>query len=251
MTSSETTATLCAALVAAQGGLRPIAKDGKNPAFRSRYATLDGIMETVRPALAAHGLAVVQGVVHPETGEGGRLVGITVETRLVHTSGEWLASVVPVPVAKGDAHGLGSALSYGRRYGLSALLALSTDEDDDGNAAAKAPPARQERPSKPAPAAPAPGQRLHDRVPTTPPPEAMTLSKAETVSVKAKDGSSRSLVSMNDGELDTLRAWAQDKGNTYMVAAIDAIQASRDAAHGDGLHAHEGDIDTLGGSLPF
>ncbi len=249
MTSPETIKYLAPALVAAQEALKPIAKDGKNPAFRSRYATLDGIMETVRPALAAHGLAVVQGVVHPETGEGGRLVGIMVETRLVHTSGEWLASVVPVPVAKGDAHGLGSALSYGRRYGISALLALSTDEDDDGNAAAKAVPAKPQ--AKPAPAAPAPGQRLHDRVPTTPPPEAMTLAKAETVSVKAKDGSSRFLVSMNDDELDTLRAWAQDKNNTYMVAAIDAIQAARDAAHGDGLHAHEGDIDTLGGSLPF
>jgi len=237
VTSSETTATLCAALVAAQGGLKPIAKDGKNPAFRSRYATLDGIMETVRPALAAHGLAVVQGVVHPETGEGGRLVGIMVETRLVHTSGEWLASVVPVPVAKGDAHGLGSALSYGRRYGISALLALSTDEDDDGNAAAKAPPAKPQ--AKPAPAAPAPGQRLHDRVPTTPPPEAMTLAKAETVELKGQR-----LADMDDDRLDKLRAWAQDKGNAFILAAIDAIQASRDAAD-------EGQIETLDGSLPF
>jgi hypothetical protein len=230
--------------VAAQGALKPIAKDGKNPAFRSRYATLDGIMETVRPALAAHGLAVVQGVVHPETGEGGRLVGIMVETRLVHTSGEWLASVVPVPVAKGDAHGLGSALSYGRRYGLSALLALSTDEDDDGNAAAKAPPAKPQ--AKTAPASPAPNQRLHDRVPTTPLPEAMTLAKAQTVEMKGQR-----LADMNDDRLDKLRAWAQDKGNAFILAAIDAIQASREAAHGDGLHAHEGDIDTLGGSLPF
>jgi hypothetical protein len=243
VTSSETTATLCAALVAAQGALKPIAKDGKNPAFRSRYATLDGIMETVRPALAAHGLAVVQGVVHPETGEGGRLVGIMVETRLVHTSGEWLASVVPVPVAKGDAHGLGSALSYGRRYGLSALLALSTDEDDDGNAAAKAPPAKP--PAKPAPAAPAPGQRLHDRVPETP-PERMSLAKANTVELKGQ-----LLADMEDDRLDKLRAWAQDKGNGFILAAIDAIQASRQAADGSGLHAHEGDIDTLGGSLPF
>jgi hypothetical protein len=197
------------------------------------------------PALvAAHGLAVVQGVVHPETGEGGRLVGIMVETRLIHTSGEWLASVVPVPVAKGDAHGLGSALSYGRRYGLSALLALSTDEDDDGNAAAKAPPARSQ--TKPAPAAPAPGQRLHDRVPTTPPPEAMTLAKANTVELKGQ-----LLADMDDDRLDKLRAWAQDKGNGFILAAIDAIQASRQAADGSGLHAHEGDIDTLGGSLPF
>jgi hypothetical protein len=167
------------------------------------------------------------------------LVGIMVETRLIHTSGEWLASVVPVPVAKGDAHGLGSALSYGRRYGISALLALSTDEEDDGNAAAKAPPARQERPAKPAPAAPAPGQRLHDRVPTTPPPEAMTLAKAETVELKGQR-----LVDMDDDRLDKLRAWAQDKGNGFILAAIDAIQASRDAAD-------EGEIETLDGSLPF
>lgn len=240
MTSSETTATLCAALVAAQAGLKPIAKDGKNPAFRSRYATLDGIMETVRPALAAHGLAVVQGVVYPETGEGGRLVGITVETRLVHTSGEWLASMVPVPVAKGDAHGLGSALSYGRRYGISALLALSTDEDDDGNAAAKAPPARSQ--TKPAPAAPASGQRLHDRVPETP-PERMSLAKAETVELKGQR-----LVDMDDDRLDKLRAWAEEKGNAFILAAIDAIQASRDAADEPG---GDGYMDSLPGSLPF
>jgi hypothetical protein len=241
MTSSETTATLCAALVAAQGALKPIAKDGKNPAFRSRYATLDGIMETVRPALAAHGLAVVQGVVHPETGEGGRLVGIMVETRLVHTSGEWLASVVPVPVAKGDAHGLGSALSYGRRYGISALLALSTDEDDDGNAAAKAPPAKPQ--AKPAPAAPAPGQRLHDRVPTTPPPEGMSLAKAETVELKGQR-----LADMDDDRLDKLRAWAEEKGNAFILAAIDTIQAAREAADEPG---GDGYMDSLPGSLPF
>jgi hypothetical protein len=241
VTSSETTATLCAALVAAQAGLKPIAKDGKNPAFRSRYATLDGIMETVRPALAAHGLAVVQGVIHPETGEGGRLVGIMVETRLIHTSGEWLASVVPVPVAKGDAHGLGSALSYGRRYGISALLALSTDEDDDGNAAAKAPPAKPQ--AKPAPAAPAPGQRLHDRVPTTPPPEGMSLAKAETVELKGQR-----LADMDDDRLDKLRAWAEEKGNAFILAAIDTIQAAREAADEPG---GDGYMDSLPGSLPF
>jgi hypothetical protein len=198
-------------------------------------------METVRPALAAHGLAVVQGVVHPETGEGGRLVGIMVETRLVHTSGEWLASVVPVPVAKGDAHGLGSALSYGRRYGISALLALSTDEDDDGNAAAKAPPAKPQ--AKPAPAAPAPGQRLHDRVPTTPPPEGMSLAKAETVELKGQR-----LADMDDDRLDKLRAWAEEKGNAFILAAIDTIQASRDGANEPG---GDGYMDSLPGSLPF
>jgi hypothetical protein len=83
-------------------------------------------------------------------------------------------------------------------------------------------------------------------VPTTPPPETMTLAKAETVELKGQR-----LADMDDDRLNKLRTWAQDKGHGFIFAAIDAIQASRYAADGSGLHAHEGDIDTLGGSLPF
>jgi hypothetical protein len=63
---------------------------------------------------------------------------ITVESRIIHTSGEWIATTVTIPVTKPDAHGLGSALTYGRRYSVSALLAISADEDDDANEAVKA-----------------------------------------------------------------------------------------------------------------
>lgn len=226
MTQSDTIAKVAAALVAAQAALRPVGKDGKNPAFRSKYATLDAIMEMVRPALAAHGLAVVQGVTHPETDANGKLVGIMVSTRVVHTSGEWLASVVPVPVAKADAHGLGSALSYGRRYGVSALLALSTDEDDDGNAATTS--TNRPAPSRPAPDAPPPGKRLHDSVPDTP-RGPMPLSKAEAMTMKGQR-----LGDMDTDRLGKLLAWATEKGNSAITAACETLLAARtepDDAH--------------------
>jgi hypothetical protein len=60
---------------------------------------------------------------------------VTVESRIIHTSGEWISTTVTIPVTKPDAHGLGSALTYGRRYSVSALLAISADEDDDANGA--------------------------------------------------------------------------------------------------------------------
>jgi len=241
--TSDSIAQLAPALVAAQGTIKAVPKDGKNPAFRSKYATLDAIMEAVRPALAAQGLTVVQGVIHPETSAEGRLVGITVETRVIHSSGEWVASVVPVPVAKADAHGLGSALSYGRRYGISALLALTTDEDDDGNAAAtstnrSAPAPRRQEP----PTAPEPGKRLHASVPETP-REPMSLAKAEAVTMKGQ-----TLGSMDDERLEKLLAWPTEKGNGAIVAACQTILAAREA---DDMADEMDQVLNLPNSLPF
>ena len=245
MRRSESIAKIAPALVAAQAAFPPIVKDGKNPAFRSKYATLDGIMAAIRPALAAHGLAVVQGAIHPET-DGAKLVGLSVESVLVHTSGEWMATVVPVPVTKSDAHGLGSALSYGRRYGISALLALTTDEDDDGNAATRPPQqsrqefrqeSRQERPA--APPSPPAGQRLHERVPETP-AAPMPLAKAEALTMKGQR-----LGDMDDERLDKLAAWASEKGNAAVHAACQTILAAREA---EGM---ADEVDTLPDSLPF
>ena len=239
MTRSESIAKIAPALVAAQAAFPSIVKDGKNPAFRSKYATLDSIMAAVRPALVANGLAVVQGAIHPET-DGPKLVGLAVESVLVHTSGEWMATMVPVPVTKSDAHGLGSALSYGRRYGISALLALTTDEDDDGNAAARLPQRqepRQERPAAPPP--PPAGQRLHERVPETP-AAPMSLAKAEAMTMKGQR-----LGDMDEERLDKLAAWASEKGNAAIHAACQTILAAREAA----MMADE--VDQLPDSLPF
>jgi hypothetical protein len=123
-------AALAAALVKAQADFRPAPKDNANPAFRSRYADLATIVETVRPVLAKHALGFIQPVTSNEDGS------ITVTTVLVHSSGETLASPgVTVRPAKGDAQAVGSAITYARRYDLSSLLGIVADDDDDGNAA--------------------------------------------------------------------------------------------------------------------
>lgn len=218
MKSSDSIANIAPALVKAGAALEPVSKDGINPAFRNTYATLDAIMEQVRPVLAAHGLCVLQGVTHPETVDG-RVIGLSVETRLLHLSGEWVSTVVTLPVEKATAQGAGSAISYGRRYGLSAILGL-TAEDDDGNAASKGP-------KTPTPAAkreePEADKRLYERVPTTP-ATAMSLAKAETVELRGTR-----LTDMDSERLASVRAWAVDKANNYVLAACDAILAARTA----------------------
>jgi hypothetical protein len=129
MTSSETIGAIAPALIKAQSQMQGISKEGKNPAFKSKYVTLDSILDTLRPILTSNGLMLTQGSQQPET-----MQTVTVESRIIHTSGEWISTTVTIPVTKPDAHGLGSALTYGRRYSVSALLAISADEDDDANA---------------------------------------------------------------------------------------------------------------------
>ena len=133
MTSSENIGAIAPALIKAQSQMQGISKEGKNPAFKSKYVTLDSILDTLRPILTSNGLMLTQGSQQPET-----MQSVTVESRIIHTSGEWISTTVTIPVTKPDAHGLGSALTYGRRYSVSALLALSADEDDDANGAVTA-----------------------------------------------------------------------------------------------------------------
>jgi len=130
MTSSETIGAIAPSLIKAQSQMQGISKEGKNPAFRSKYVTLDSILDTLRPILTSNGLMLTQGSQEPQA-----MQAVTVESRIIHTSGEWISTTVTIPVTKPDAHGLGSALTYGRRYSVSALLAISADEDDDANGA--------------------------------------------------------------------------------------------------------------------
>ncbi len=140
MKHSDSISNLATALVAAQKNIKAVAKDSVNPHFRNRYASLDAMVESVRPTLAAHGLAVVQGATSPITDSDGALCGFAVETMLLHASGEWLLNSAIMPLSKVDAQGAGGAMTYGRRYGLSALLALATEDDDDGHSAGQAQP---------------------------------------------------------------------------------------------------------------
>jgi len=128
MKKSEQINELATALAKAQGEILPAAKDGLNPHFKSRYADLASISNACRPALSKHGIATVQ----TTDEENGKLV---LHTTLLHTSGQWMTSTLPVISAKQDAQSIGSALTYMRRYGLAAMVGVVADDDDDGERA--------------------------------------------------------------------------------------------------------------------
>lgn len=136
MKTSEQINEIAGALAAAQGALKPAVKDAVNPAYRSKYADLASVWEACREALPKHGLAAVQDVTNVDG-------GVAVTTRIVHKSGQWIeCGPLEVPMAKPDAHGLGSAVSYGKRYALSAVLGVVSEEDDDGNGAVSGAPGK-------------------------------------------------------------------------------------------------------------
>lgn len=155
MRTSEQLGDICAALVNFQAELAPVAKDATNPHLKNRYASLDAIWEAIRPLLAKHGLAIIQGPTSDPERHGGA-IGMT--TRIVHQSGQWIEASVTIPigeVGKGRnlAQEIGSTITYLRRYCLSAALGVVADEDDDSGtppAPAKRPPARKPAAKKPA-----------------------------------------------------------------------------------------------------
>lgn len=122
------TKTIAAALAKAQTEMGKALKDSKNPHFNSKYADLGSVMDACLPALNKHGIAVIQPFV---SGDFGHMV----KTVLIHESGETLECAVPLIFGKNDMQGLGSAMTYARRYGLMAMAGIAP-EDDDGNAAA-------------------------------------------------------------------------------------------------------------------
>ena len=123
------TSNIAAALAKAQAEMGKAIKESANPAFRSKYADLGNVMDACLPALNKHNIAVIQPIVSDVDGR-------FVKTILIHESGETLECAVPLIVGKNDMQGLGSAITYGRRYGLMSMAGIAP-EDDDGNAAAK------------------------------------------------------------------------------------------------------------------
>ncbi|MBE7562693.1 ERF family protein [Acidithiobacillus sp. HP-6] len=124
---------LFGALLQAQKAFSAVRKDGKNPMYKSQYATLDSVLDAVRQPLLDAGILLMQPPV--DTGERLEKPCATVRTTLIHAeSGESLEVVTSIPLAKNDAQGYGSAVTYARRYALMGLLGIAP-EDDDGNAA--------------------------------------------------------------------------------------------------------------------
>lgn len=123
---SPTVGKLADALSKAQDEMEGASKDSTNPHFKSKYADLAAVREACRP-LSKHGIAHLQ----PTSADGSR---VTVTTMLMHSSGEWIAQELTLTAGQANPQAVGSAITYGRRYGLSAMVGIAP-EDDDGEAA--------------------------------------------------------------------------------------------------------------------
>src|SRR5689334_18271659 len=127
MKSSDSILKIAPAFIKAQKDIKGAAKTAVNPHFKSKYADLAEVMDACLPALNAHGIGVLQPV---QTLEG----IVVVTTRLIHDSGEWLEEDLALRPQQDTPQAVGSCITYGRRYGLSAMVGVAP-EDDDGNAA--------------------------------------------------------------------------------------------------------------------
>ncbi|MFH1301518.1 MAG: ERF family protein [Planctomycetota bacterium] len=129
MNKSESVTDLSAALAKAQAGIANAAKEGINPHFNRSYATLKSVWEVCKTPLTDNGLSVVQS---PEV----EAQAVKVTTTLLHKSGQWIESSITMPVQKWDCQGIGSAITYARRYALAAMVGVApSDDDDDGESA--------------------------------------------------------------------------------------------------------------------
>jgi len=169
-TQSENIADLAIALAKAQAENGTVHKDAKNPFFKSNYASLAQVWETVRPALTANGLSVVQ---LPSQDA----IGYYVESMLIHSSGQWIKCRTYMKPVKEDPQGIGSLISYARRYALQSLVMVCPD-DDDGELAmgrsSSVPQARTLPPKVLAPATPKEDPNWFTKV------EAVIATKAES-----------------------------------------------------------------------
>jgi hypothetical protein len=146
MLKSETIGELAKALAIAQGEIQNAKKDSENPFFKSKYADLAAVREAIQAPFAKNGLAVSQ---FPRTVFTDDTTIVSIETILTHASGEWLSGELAAIPTKTDPQGIGSCLTYLRRYALSAIAGVASEVDDDGNAASQPAPAKTVQQPKP------------------------------------------------------------------------------------------------------
>jgi len=127
---SATITNIVPALIAARKNFKAAIKDSTNPHFKSKYVSLEGVIDAISDALLDNGIFLTQ--MTSVSGE-----QTILQTSLLHTSGEWISGDYPIHPVKPDPQGEGSAMTYARRYALMGLVGIAP-EDDDGNAAVAA-----------------------------------------------------------------------------------------------------------------
>jgi hypothetical protein len=204
MQSSEQLNELAGALCAAQAELKNPSlnasvkvKTQQGAGYQFRYADLPSILDMARPVLAKHGLALAQLV-----------NGDSLETLLLHKSGQWLAAKSPLNPKQAGPQAYGSEITYQRRYAVSAILGLAGDPDDDGNLSEghQAAPSSHTGPQAAKPATPPPASKPQG---ATPPGQATTKGDRITEpQAKALYGLGRALgLATKDALLKALNGW--------------------------------------------
>ena len=118
---------IATALAAVQVEIQNATLDAENPHYRNRYASLESVLKEARRVLPKHGLAFTQ-----------TLNGMALETSLLHANGEKICGSCPLVLQRQDMQGLGSAITYARRYSLAAALGIG-QADDDAETASESP----------------------------------------------------------------------------------------------------------------
>mgnify|MGYP003655632930 FL=1 len=132
MKTSESIKQIAEALVSAQKEIKFATKDSTNPHFKSKYANINSVIEAVKAPLNNNNIAILQSLSPSDDNK------LHLTTRLLHSSGEWIEDTAVCPIQKQDPQGLGSAISYIRRYSISSMCALYADDDDGQSAALNA-----------------------------------------------------------------------------------------------------------------
>lgn len=132
MRTTDSINELAQALAKAQSEIKDAMKDSKNPHFKNDYASLSSVLEAIREPLSKNGLSLLQATkINPPQGEVPASTYLV--SKLMHASGQWIESDTPLLFAKHDMQGLGSAMTYARRYAIAAMCGIS-QKDDDGEA---------------------------------------------------------------------------------------------------------------------
>jgi len=132
MLTSEFINEIATALCKAQAVMGGAHKSASNPFFKSKYADLESVIDAIKQPFADNGLSFVQ---FPSMAES----QVTITTRVMHDSGQWLEDTLSLPIAKNDAQAVGSCISYGRRYSLQSIAGIPS-VDDDGQSAVQGKP---------------------------------------------------------------------------------------------------------------
>jgi hypothetical protein len=183
--------TFAEAFLSVQKAIKPAIKDTANGAFKgTKYADLSAVWEAVKIPLQDNGFSIIQS---PDF-EG---QDMWLKTTILHVSGEKMEGRYPLRPSKNDPQGYGSALTYARRYSISAMLGVIADEDDDGNAASA--------PSQ------APSQREAIHQPMRPDQDQVDGTKNWVRDQKA--GITAGIE--NGGGMDVLQTWLEKQGGSF------------------------------------